>query len=107
MHQRAYAYVPEVHRRYFAQLKAYQIMPDSELLTIREVCLNMPVGEIISRAGVRVNCAVCGEEIINEREMISGETILCRSCAGQSYYQAMGQFVPIYADHCAVEAVER
>ena len=98
--QRAYAYVPEVHRRYFTQLKAYQIMPDSELLTIREVCLNMPVGEIISRAGVRVNCAVYGKEIINEREIKKEYLILCRACAGASYYQPVGQDIILsYALH--------
>ncbi|NWG08626.1 MAG: TraR/DksA C4-type zinc finger protein [Chloroflexi bacterium] len=62
-------------------------MPDEEMLTIQEVVLNTSVGEIISRAGVRVNCDVCGEEIMNEREVKHEEFTLCRACASSAYYQ--------------------
>ncbi len=84
---RAPAYAPDESRHYFAQLRAYQIMPDVELLTMQEVHLTPSLKAIVSRAGVRVNCASCGEEIINEREVVSDGQILCRSCAGHSYYQ--------------------
>jgi formylmethanofuran dehydrogenase subunit E len=84
--QRAYAYAPEERRHYFAQLAGYQVMPDAELLTIRPVRLATPVGDIISRAGVRASCERCGEEIINEREVVSGGRLLCRGCAGAAYY---------------------
>ncbi len=83
--ERAYAYAPAEPRHYFAQLRAYQIMPDAELLTVAPVTLTTPIAEIVSRPGVRVNCAHCGEEIINEREVKVGERSLCRACAGQSY----------------------
>lgn len=85
--QRAYVYAPEEKRHYFAQLAAYQVMPDSELLSIQEVYLNTPVEVLVSRPGVRVYCELCGEEIINEREVIQGGLTLCRACAGQGYYQ--------------------
>lgn len=84
--ERAYAYAPAEPRHYFAQLQAYQIMPDADLLTIETVTLTTPIEEIVSRPGVRVNCAHCGEEIINEREVKVGERALCRACAGQRYY---------------------
>lgn len=85
--ERAYAYAPEEKRHYFAQMKAYRIMPDDELLHVQEVFLDTPIEEIISRAGVRVNCDICGEEIINEREILRGEQVLCKVCAGvNSYY---------------------
>lgn len=84
--QRAYAYAPGEFRHYFAQLQGYQSMPDSELLTIQPVFLNTSIKEIISRAGVRVNCDICGEEIINEREIILDGHIFCRTCALGGYY---------------------
>ncbi|KXK16000.1 MAG: formylmethanofuran dehydrogenase subunit E [Chloroflexi bacterium OLB14] len=68
--EKAYHYAPEEKRHYFAQMQAYQTMPDDELLTVQEIELNFSVEEIISRAGRRVNCEKCGEEIINEREVI-------------------------------------
>ncbi len=85
--QRAYAYAPSESRHYFAQLKAYQAMPDRELLSVQPVQLTTPVEAIVSRASVRVNCEACGEEIINEREVEREGLTLCRACAGQAYYQ--------------------
>lgn len=84
--QRASFYSPEEQRRYFAQLKSYQIMPDDELLMVEEVHLTTPIEDLISRPGVRVNCTICGEEIINEREVWQQDMPLCQACAGPVYY---------------------
>ncbi len=91
--QRAAAYAPGETRRYFAQLQGYQVMPDEELLAIQPVQLIRPAAEIVSRPGVRVDCAVCGEEIVNEREVVIEEHILCRACAYGGYY-ASGMTMP-------------
>jgi formylmethanofuran dehydrogenase subunit E len=85
--QKAHQFAHHQKKRYYAQLDGYQVMPIDELVTIEEVQLSTPVSEIISRAGVRVNCEVCGEEIINQREIIRNGMPLCKSCAGISYYQ--------------------
>ena len=84
--ERAYDYVPEERRHYFAQLQGYQVMPDDELVVIEEVQLTRPVAAIVSRPGVRVDCARCGEEIINEREIVVEEESLCIHCAQGGYY---------------------
>jgi formylmethanofuran dehydrogenase subunit E len=84
--QRARFCAPEEQGHYFAQLNGYQVMPDSELLTVQEVHLTTPVEDLISRPGVRVNCTVCGEEIINEREVWRKDMPLCQACAGPAYY---------------------
>jgi len=87
--QRACAYAPDEKRHYFAQLRGYQAMPVEELVTIEDVELTTPIAEIVSRPGVRVNCDVCGEEIINEREVHHQGLTLCKPCAGETYYQPM------------------
>ena len=74
--ERACAFVPEESRHY---MQAYQVMADAEMLSIREVALNTPIEQILSRPGVRVNCDVCGEEIRNEREVYRDELTLCQS----------------------------
>ncbi len=84
--QAAYAHAPNARSRWHAQLEAYQIMPDEELLVAQPVALNLSLGEIVSRPGVRVNCELCGEEIINEREIVRESMILCRGCAEPAYY---------------------
>ena len=90
--QKAYAYAPEEPRHYFAQMAAYQIMPDEEMFTVAEVELTTPIEAIISRPGIRVNCDVCGEEIMNEREIHQNGLTLCRTCVGQAYYIPSGHY---------------
>ena len=84
--QRAYEYAPDEMRHYFAQMQAYQIMPAEEMFTINEVQLATSLESIVSRPGIRVNCDVCNEEIMNEREVKQDGLNLCRACAGNSYY---------------------
>lgn len=84
--QRAYQYAPHQKRRYYAQLEGYQVMPEDELFTVHQVSLSMPVENLIGRAGVRVNCENCGEEIINQREVFQDGQLFCKSCAGESNY---------------------
>lgn len=83
---KAYDYAPNEPRHYFAQMQAYQIMPDPVMFTVLPVTLKTPVAAIVSRPGLRVNCSSCGEEIMNEREIRLGELTLCRACAGGGYY---------------------
>ena len=79
-------YAPDARSRWHAYLEAYQVMPDELLLTWQPVRLTTPIREIISRPGVRALCDVCGEEIINERELVENGRTLCRACAGETYY---------------------
>jgi formylmethanofuran dehydrogenase subunit E len=71
--EKACGHAPEERKHYYAQLQGYQIMPDEELFTVQAVELVQSVRQIVSRAGVRVNCAACGEEVINEREVVGVE----------------------------------
>src|SRR5512139_1880159 len=50
--RRACAYAPNETRHYFAQMQAYQVMPDDELLSVQDVVLSIPVAGIVSRPGV-------------------------------------------------------
>lgn len=84
--ERAQAHACHEPRHYFAQLQAYQTMADEDMFSLREVTLAVPVADLVSRPGLRVNCDLCGEEIINERQVLRDGLTLCRSCAGQGYY---------------------
>ena len=85
--ERAYQYAPNEPRHYFAQMLAYQTMPDEEMFTVNEVHLTVSIAEIISRPKVRINCDVCGEEIMNEREIRENGRVLCKGCSANAYYQ--------------------
>ena len=84
---RAADYASAERSRWHMYLAAYQIMPAHELLRAEEVNLTMDLAAMISRPGVRVSCTACDEEIINEREVVIQGEILCRSCAGERYYE--------------------
>jgi formylmethanofuran dehydrogenase subunit E len=84
---RAQHFAPDAPSRWHAYLEAYQVMPDAELLVVRPVVLTQPLAEILSKPGARTVCEACGEEIINEREVFHAGRILCRACAGESYYR--------------------
>jgi len=80
-------YAPEACNRWEAQLVGYRLMPDEWLLHWESVRLTTPIEVIIGHAGRRAACAVCGEEIINGREVTRDGGVLCRACAGAAYYR--------------------
>lgn len=84
--ERAAALRPDARDRWHAMLDAYQIMPDAELLCSADVKLTVDLKAIISRPGVRIACAHCGEEILNERGRLIDGQIVCAACAGEAYY---------------------
>jgi formylmethanofuran dehydrogenase subunit E len=85
----AASYAPTAKNRWEAMLLGYQQMPTDQLLMMQAVALVTPLRQLLSRAGHRVTCARCGEEIINERELLHNQEILCRACAGSGYYRAI------------------
>ena len=83
---KACEYAPAAQSRYDSQLEGYRDMPDGELFRRQIVELTPPWHVLISQADVRVKCTACGEEIFNEREVLVGNAVFCRSCADGGYY---------------------
>lgn len=82
----ARSHAPEARNKWEAQLLGYQRMSDLELLAIQPVRLKISIERLVSRPGHRVVCQACGEDIINEREIVHEDTLLCRACLGRAYY---------------------
>ncbi len=85
--QRASHYAQGARGHWQAYLEGYQRMPFDQLFSWREVFLVEDVRAIISTAAARAICTCCGEEIINEREVIRNGRALCRACAEGAYYR--------------------
>ena len=81
-------YAPTARNKWEAMLIAYQVMPVLELFTVQSVRLDLPLWKIMSRPGARAICEMCQEEIMNGREVLNGDTVLCQSCAGNGYYHS-------------------
>ena len=88
---RAQADAPDAPSRWHIYLEAYQRMPATELFDAQFVALTISLAAIISQPGVRVTCAQCGEEVINERHTERNAETLCRSCATGAYYDIVEQ----------------
>ena len=78
---------------YRGALLGYQRLPAEQMLSAQAVCLTTPIEVILSRPGHRVPCEACGEEILNEREVVRAGRVLCRTCAGQATYYAPAELV--------------
>lgn len=72
---------------YRQQLEAYKVMDDAELFTRQRVRVKLRPQDLPGRPRSRVACEECGEGINDGRERSVEGRILCRSCAGESYYQ--------------------
>ena len=84
--ERARLYAPDENQSYTAQLKGYQVMPETELFTFREVRLQPSLETIVSQADFRARCCLCDEEIINRREVVVDGLTYCQTCCAGSYY---------------------
>jgi formylmethanofuran dehydrogenase subunit E len=85
--ERAKAMFPELARPSKQQVEAYKVLPDAELFIVRAVRVNLKPGDLPGGPRSRVACQQCGEGVNNGRERRVKDRILCRSCAGESYYE--------------------
>ncbi len=83
----AWDYAPSARNKWEAQLIGYKHIPDEFLFCWQRVELTVPIKQIVGQAGKRASCEICGEEIINQREVMHEGTTLCKSCAGYSYFR--------------------
>ncbi len=82
---------PEVADKNQQQMLAYREIPDDDLFTTQRVQVDLPAEEFPGYRGERVVCEICGEGVSFRREVRRDGKILCRACAGQSYYTLVNQ----------------
>jgi formylmethanofuran dehydrogenase subunit E len=78
---------PELENRNQQQMLAYREMSDEDLFTTQWVKVELPPEEFPGYKGERIVCEVCGEGINFRREVRREGKVLCRGCAGESYYE--------------------
>ena len=78
---------PEIETKNQQQMLAYREIADDALFTTQWVKVDLPPEEFPGYKGERIVCDVCGEGINFHREVRRDGKTLCRSCAGESYYQ--------------------
>jgi formylmethanofuran dehydrogenase subunit E len=78
---------PEIADKNQQQMLAYREITDEDLFATQWVKVELPPEEFPGYKGESIVCEVCGEGINFRREVRNGDKILCRSCAGERYYQ--------------------
>ncbi|MDX2179554.1 MAG: FmdE family protein [Bryobacteraceae bacterium] len=71
------------------QAEAYRTAPDDVLFSHSWVHVEIPETDLPGKRFGRVVCAQCGEHINFKREVERDGAILCRACAGESYYRPL------------------
>ena len=80
---------PEIADKNQQQMLAYRELAHDELFTEQWVKVSLPPEELPGYKGERMVCAQCGEGINFQREVRRDDTILCRACAGERYYEVI------------------
>jgi formylmethanofuran dehydrogenase subunit E len=78
---------PELESKNQQQMLAYREISDDDLFTIQRVKVELPPEEFPGYKGERIVCEICGEGINFRREVRREGKVLCRGCAGESYYE--------------------
>ena len=80
---------PEITDKNQQQMRAYREMPDEDLFSIQWVRVALGPEEFPGYKGERITCEVCGEGINFKREVVRDGRVLCKACAGESYYKPL------------------
>lgn len=78
---------PELESKNQQQMLSYREMSDEDLFTTQWVRVELPPKEFPGYKGERIVCEICGEGINFRREVRREGKVLCRGCAGESYYE--------------------
>jgi len=78
---------PELGNKNQQQMLAYREMGDDDLFSTAWVRVDLPAEEFPGYKGERIVCETCGEGINFRREVKQDGRVLCRACAGESYYR--------------------
>jgi len=80
---------PDMADAHQAQLAAYKAMENRDLFDLQAVRVKLRPEDLPGRPHTRVACAQCGEGVNDGRELRVGGLLLCRSCAGEKYYEVV------------------
>jgi formylmethanofuran dehydrogenase subunit E len=86
--ERARELYPDIDKNQ-GQMRAYREMPESELFDVQWVSVKIGPEDLPGYKASRIACDECGEGINFKREVTVAGRVLCRSCAGDSYYEVL------------------
>jgi formylmethanofuran dehydrogenase subunit E len=64
-------------------------IPDAQLITLQDVQVEIPKFDLPGFPQKTAVCSVCGEKIMDGRDIERDGAVLCRGCANGMYYQVI------------------
>ena len=80
---------PEIAGSNAQQMQAYREMADEELFDTEWVRVRLGPEDLPGYKAPKVFCERCGEGISFRREVVEAGAVVCRACAGESYYEKL------------------
>jgi len=80
-------YAPGIEDEREQQLAAYQKMPTDVLFEVRAVVVDVPYSDLPGPTQFKSECASCGVIVRDKREIYKNGQIVCRICAGETYFK--------------------
>ena len=84
--ERVENYAPGIEDKHRQQLEAYQKMPQDVLFEITQVIVDVPFNDMPGPTQFKAECQDCGVVVRDKKEVYKNGKILCRICAGDSYF---------------------
>ena len=67
----------------------YENLPDEDMFKVQRVKVDLKACDLPGKPVEAVICECCGEDVTDSRHVVKDGKILCKACAGQSYYHAI------------------
>lgn len=80
-------YAPDLADEREQQLAAYKKMPRDVLFETMAVGLDVPYSDLPGPTRFKSKCESCGVIVRDKRELYKNDQVLCRICAGDSYFK--------------------
>jgi len=79
-------YAPDIDDKHQQQLQAYTKMPRDVLFEVAAVSVDVPFNDMPGPTRFKAKCENCGVVVRDKREIYKNGKILCRICAGDTYF---------------------
>jgi formylmethanofuran dehydrogenase subunit E len=79
-------YAPGIEDKHLQQLEAYKVMPLDVLFVVQAVEVEVPESDMPGPTKYKTVCERCDVVVRDKREIYQNGKIMCRICAGSSYF---------------------
>ena len=80
---------PPHHADKDAQIAFWQEYADSDIFSCQPVSIAMPEGELPGPPARIATCCICGEDILDCKEVAQDNKIYCQACLNGAYYRLL------------------